>query len=199
MHEQALEQWEREFRAAAKADGGAALDEHLQRLDLDGFYGRPLRPNETDLMLEATIDMVRMLSPYATMDGRDEDFIRFLDMQRYHFVEPSDERFVFTFNLCYAAYARLVVDHEGKLVDLADLYGTPWNSLRIAGYSQLWMSHVDWMPMTSETVAHLESIVTNDLRFDYGEEEVDFWFDDSLSEAYLLVTIQDAYDEEVED
>jgi len=33
--------------------------------------------------------------------------------------------------------------------------------------------------------------VTDDLRYDYAEDEINFWFDDSLSRSYLLVTVQD--------
>ena len=44
----------------------------------------------------------------------------------------------------------------------------------------------------------LEKLVTEDLRFDYNEDELDFWFND-LNPKYLFANVQDHYDLDDED
>jgi hypothetical protein len=41
--------------------------------------------------------------------------------------------------------------------------------------------------------------VTNDLRFDYSEEEVDVWFDNTSDPSYLFVSVDDVDDCEEEE
>ena len=36
--------------------------------------------------------------------------------------------------------------------------------------------------------------MTADLRFDYSEHELDFWFDDVSNDGALLITVQDRKD-----
>jgi hypothetical protein len=76
MSEELLDQWEQDFRAAARADDCAMFREHLGRLSAREHLGRLLRPDEPQLMLEATIRIVRMCSAYATVDNRAEEFGR---------------------------------------------------------------------------------------------------------------------------
>lgn len=190
MLENELDDWERDFRAAAQADGCAIFRDHLRRLDL---------PDNPEFLLEGTIHMVRRLSPYASMDNRDEAFGQFLRMQTYNPLEAKDARYAFTFDLCRKAFARVLVETKSQTLDLADLYGCPWREYEVVGFRRLWISHPDWSNLTTEVVRQLEKEVTDDLRFDYSEAELDFWFDDSLNETYLFVTVQDVYEAEDED
>jgi len=52
--------------------------------------------------------------------------------------------------------------------------------------------------LTNEELRPLDDEVTNDLRFDYAEDELDLQFDDSLDETYLFVTVQDVYESQDE-
>jgi len=198
MNEELLDQWERDFRAAARADDYAMFREHLGRLLPQEHPGQRLRPDEPQSMLEATIRIVRMCSAFASLDGRGQEFGRFLNMQKYNSAEATDARYVFTFDLWGKAFARILVEAELQTLDLADLYGTPWSDYKVVGFHYLWISHPDWSNLTKEELRQLEDGVTYDLRFDYGEDEVDFWFDDSLDETYLFVSVQDVYESEDE-
>jgi len=198
MNKELLDQWEQGFRIAARADDFAMFREHLKRLSPWELLGRPLRPDEPQLMLEATILMVRMCSAYATVDNRTKEFGQFLNMQKYNLAEATDARYVFTFDLCGKAFARVLVEKKMQTLDLADLYGSPWWDYEVVGFDSLWISHPDWSNLTNEERRQLEDEVTSDLRFDYAEDELDFWFDDSLDDVYHFVTLQDVYESEDE-
>lgn len=45
--------------------------------------------------------------------------------------------------------------------------------------------------LSGDELAQIETAVTEDLRFDYSDDELDFWFDDSAVEGVLQVTLQD--------
>ncbi len=198
MSEELLDRWEQDFRTAARADDCAMFREHLERLSPQEHLGQLLRADGPQLMLEATIRIVRMCSAYATVDDRAEEFGRFLNMQKYNPSEATDARYVFTFDLWGKAFARVLVETKVQTLDLADLYGSPWSDYEVVGFHYLWISHPDWSYLTNEERRQLEDEVTSDLRFDYAEDELDFWFDDSLDEIYHFVTVQDVYESEDE-
>jgi hypothetical protein len=184
----AISKWERRFRAAARANKYAVLRDHLRRLDL---------PDAPDLLLEGTILVVRALSPYAELDQKGDDEVeRFLEMQQYNPAEATDARYAFTFDLHGKAFARVLVETKVGPLDLADLYGNPWWEHEVVGYHHLWVSRADWSKLKRKERRQLEAEVESDLRFDYGEDELDFWFDNSLDETYLFVTIQDVHESE---
>ena len=183
VNEDILDQWEIEFRADALADELAVLRDHLKRLE---------QPDDPYLMLEGTILFVRMCGCFATMDDRDAQFEEFLAMQTYHAAKATAARYAFTFDIHGMAFARVLVEYKEDNLDLADLYGVPWNDYRVVGFSHLWVSHIDWSRLTEDDVSELESAIENDLRCDYSEEELYFWFDNGLDESYLFITFQDA-------
>ncbi|MGB8718302.1 MAG: hypothetical protein WCD46_03260 [Desulfobacterales bacterium] len=49
----------------------------------------------------------------------------------------------------------------------------------------------DGEDLSGDKLAQIETAVTEDLRFDYSDDELDFWFDDSAVEGLLQVTLQD--------
>ncbi len=187
MSEDILDRWEKDFRTAAFADGLAIFRDHLRRLDL------PYNPH---LMLEGTIRLVRMCSCYATVDDRKEQFDKFLAMQTYDPAKATEARYAYTFDIFGKAFARVLVQTKEGTLDLADLYGTPWNDYQVVGFHHLWVSHPDWSRLPKEEVTEIESVITSDLRFDYADDEIDFWCDDSLDETCLFVTVQDVYDDD---
>jgi hypothetical protein len=187
MSEDVLDQWERDFRAAAFADGLAIFRDHMRRLDL---------PGSPELMLEGTIRLVRMCSGYSTLDNCNEQFHEFLVRQTYDPTKTTEARYAYTFDIFGRAFARVFVETKEQILDLADLYGSPWNDYRVVGFHRLWVSHPDWSCLPKHEVTEIESTITSDLRFDYADDELDFWCDDSLDETYLLVTVQDVYDDD---
>ena len=174
-----LQDWDKDFRKPAKADRYDTFHDHMRFLEL---------PGEPITMMRATILMVHASTAYYEIDGRAYD--DFLVMQQYNPAKWPHARYAFAFGLCGKACALLLVDSEIHAIDLADLYGHPWEPHRTVGYSQIWISHTDWTDLTKEEIEVLCGLVTDDLRYDYTEEELDFWFDDSNAK-YLHVYVQD--------
>ena len=52
------------------------------------------------------------------------------------------------------------------------------------------------MPLSADEIAKLEAVVDEDLRFDYSEDELNFWFDPDTHDGVLKVSVQDVYDDE---
>ena len=187
--------WQQDFREAAKADRYAILRDHLRRLDL---------PDNPELLLEGTIHLVQGCLSYAILDG--QPYGGFLGMQKHDPAEAPDAMYAVTFDLCGKAFGRVLAlpivgesaIQRGFGFDLADLYGHSWQCYERVGYNRFWISSIDEDGFTSEERAELELVVTYDLRFDYPEEELDIWFDDSATEGSLLVTVQDRDDSEEE-
>jgi hypothetical protein len=177
-----INMWERNFRSAAKNDCYDIFSDHLRFLDL---------PSKPFSMLKATILMVYAMAAYYQIDGRSSD--DFLAMQTYNPAKSKDAAYMMTFDLNGHACARLLVDHEFKSIDLADLYNHPWHPYKTVGYSQVWISRRDWTDLTKKEMKTLEKLVTEDLLFDYDEDELDFWFNDS-NPKYLYVNVQDHYE-----
>jgi hypothetical protein len=175
-----LEKWEREFRKAAKADKLVLFREHLRNLAL---------PDEPEKLLEGSILAVRACCAYAGIGGQSSD--HFLAMQEYHPSKGSDAKYAFTFDLCGKAFARVLVPSDIRVIDLADLYGHPWWEYEVAGYHFFWVSRTDGNALFNEESEYIEKAVTEDLLFDYTEDELDFWFTDSPVDGVLLVTLQD--------
>ena len=180
MSKTLLDRWERAFRAAAQTDDCARFREHLQRLAL---------PNKPELVLEGTVSAVRMASAYLSIDGGDKAVRQLLRMQTYNPVKATDARYVLTFDIFRKAFARILVDATLQPLDLADLYGSPWNDYKMAGFDSFWISRPDWSHLTKREVKKLEKQVTYDLRFDYTDDELEFWFDDSRDKSYLVVSL----------
>jgi hypothetical protein len=181
--QRAIDRWERSFRVAARADKYAILRDHLRRLDL---------PDLPESLLEGTVCVVRACSRYSALDQQpDEQFERFLEMQRYDPSDATAARYAFTFDLHGKAFARVLAESKMQALDLADLYGNPWSDYKVVGYHRLWISRTDWSDLTRKELRQLAKEVTGDLRFDYSEDELAFWFDDCLDNTYLLVAVQD--------
>jgi hypothetical protein len=180
MSETLLDRWERAFRAAAVKDDCANFRGHLQRLAL---------PNKPELVLEGTVSAVRMASAYLSMDGRDKAVGQLLRMQTYDPAEATDARYVLTFDIFRKAFARILVDATLQPLDLADMYGSMWDDYKMVGFDSFWISHPDWAYLTKREAKKLEKQVTYDLRFDYTDDELEFWFDDSRDKSYLVVTL----------
>ena len=173
----ALQDWERDFRTAAGADLCGIFRDHLRFLEL---------PGKALSMMEATVLMVHASAAYYTTDGRSYD--DFLTMQEYNPAQSPHARYAFTFDLYGRAYARLLVASEIHAIDLAGLYGHPWEPYRTVGYSQIWISHTDWTDLTKQEMAVVDKQATRDLRYDYAEDKLGFWFDDSNAK-YLYVYV----------
>lgn len=189
MSNNPLKEWEHEFRKAAEADNLAMLRDHLKKLDL---------PDKPKQLLEGTILVVWACCAYAHIDGRPTE--EFLALQKYDPSNIKDAKYVLIFELCGKAFARILVSSMmDKCLDLADLYGHPWYKYKTCGYSRIWISRQDGKALTSREKNKIEDGVTCDLRFDYDEKELGFWFDDSTLRGVLRVEVYDVMVDEVDE
>ncbi len=185
--EVALTEWEGRFRTEAQADDFQLLSRHLRSLELS---------DEPALLLEGTILLVQMSAAYLAMDG--QQVANFLAQQKYDATQVPGSPYQVTFDIHGRAYARVNLPASLRPIDLADLYETPWSAYERVGYSDFWISRVDGIALSSQEVANFEKTVEGDLRFDYGEDEVTFWFDPDRIGGVLNVVVQDVYESEGE-
>jgi hypothetical protein len=184
-----LRKWEKRFRADACSDNYALFCSHLRR------FGLPEKP---ELMLEGTVNVMQAIWVFANLDR--QPIGPFLANQQYDLSKPPDPHYIFTFDLCGKAFARVIVDSVQKYpLDLADLFGYPWQDYKVAGFQSIWISHPDWSPLTIEESQQLETVITEDLLFDYSKDEINCWFDDSIDPSFLFVSVNDRDPEEDEE
>jgi hypothetical protein len=175
-----LGRWEKQFREAAEADHLAIFKDHLSRLDL---------PNDPEEMLEGTIYLVAACLTYAGMDNKPA--LNLLKMQNYDPTRSRSAKYAFTFNIHGRAVGRVLVPDNWDMIDLADLYGFGFVTYEVCGYDRLWISRANWKALTRKEMLKLEDQVMYDLRFDYTQEELDIFIDDSSPAGTLSIALQD--------
>jgi hypothetical protein len=144
---------------------------------------------DPDLLLEGTIEFVSAIAAFATIDGR--SVRNFLDSQKYDPSTANDATYAVTFDVSGRGFARVLADTRLQTLDLADLYGMPWDRFQRVGFTRFWVSRVDGVDLSVAELERLEQDITEDLLFDYGEDELDFWFDPDTYKGAMLVSVQD--------
>lgn len=196
-------EWAEDLRKDARSDRYSHFRSHLKRLrqwepwhitrdtNLEDTLGEPAYcyhpapiPGAPKSMLENTIDIVTAVLAYAYYT--DVDTKSFLAMQRYDASKAVGASYLLTFDL-WGAVGRLIVDEGVRVVDLADLFGHPWPKLETVGYSKIWVSHLDWSVLTRAELRSLETRITRDVRYDYGDDELDLQFEPAEDATCLLV------------
>lgn len=189
-----LEIWARKFGEAAKADGFARLREHLRLLGL---------PNRPKLLLDGTVHFVEMWSGFHSLDHDAGKFAHLLRMQTYVPLAATRALYACTFNLFGKAYARVFVDSKFSNLDLADMFDAPWDAYQVAGYSEFFVSRLHAGPLTRKQRLLLQATITDDLRYDFSEDELRLDFveknDEDFDETYLHVLVQDISEWDSED
>ena len=170
------------LRLTARHDKSALLRAHLKDL------GLPDRPR---LLLYGTVFVVQACLAYLSMDGR--PFDTFLEMQRYDPADAPGAVYSLTFSLCRKAYARLLVGPNfcTSGVDFADLFDHPWNKYRVAGFDRVWIARLDGKALGKRETARLEKQITEDLLYDFTEDEIEFNFDEMSWPGKLSMMIQE--------
>jgi hypothetical protein len=115
----------------------------------------------------------------------------FLDSQRYDPSTADDATYAVTFDVCGRGFAKVLADTRLRTLDLADLYGMPWDRFQCVGFTSFWVSRIDGVNLSVAELERLEQDITKDLQFDYGEDELDFWFDPDTYKGAMLVSVQD--------
>lgn len=131
---------------------------------------------------------------YNQVDGQSSG--EFLAIQKYNPGEAPKVKYAFTLRVPNKFVARILTPKKvHQDLDLADLYNHPWHKYRISGYSEIWIARTDGRDLTAKENAMLEEQVADDLRFDYSEEELGFWFNDQSKEGLLYVCLYDVDEE----
>lgn len=174
-----LVEWERTYRNARKQDKHDVLSAHM---DLLGYEANP------KLLFEGTIQLVKMSAIYLSMDNRAID--KFLSMQAYNPPPNPEAPYIFTFDLCGKAFARVFVGlEEFKMIDLADLFNCPWQEYKVAGYYEFIISRVDQKPLLVKEIKSLTKLVKDDLYYDYSKDELDIDFNEYSDRSCLQVAL----------
>lgn len=172
--------WETSFRCAAEADGHAVFAEHLRRFSLS------IDPSE---LVQGTVRFVAASATFGALDGHPGSTL--LDLQAYEPSASAGATYAVTFDVAGRSAARVLTAADLGGLDFADLYGMPWNRHRVVGYSGFFVSRVDGAAMSAPELEALEERVTSDLRFDYGEDEINFWFDPDSYPGAVWVDVHD--------
>lgn len=179
----ALRTWRLKFIANAKADGSTILREHLASL------GLPPHPKK---LMDGTLLGVLACCIYAQMANDRRLIVRqFLGNQEYDPAHAPDARYAVTFSIWDKGYARILTGKKLETLDLADLHGFGWPTYDVCGYDRFWVTRTDGKDITTRESTELQKAITNDLRYDYTEEELTFYFDDETQPGALICHVQD--------
>jgi hypothetical protein len=159
--DQVFAHWQRKFAADAVADDANEIRRHIEYLGLDCSRADMLEG--TDLLLAAAM-------AYQQMNSLDcEDFVK---QQRYWLRGVDLPFYCLTFNLGKKHFGRLLTNKNMDGVDFADLFNHPWYPFETAGFYEVHISRLDGEPIEPEELEALELRFTEDMHYDYTDEEV---------------------------
>jgi hypothetical protein len=165
----AITAWEEDFRATAEADDLHVLRTHLSNLEL---------PDEPELLLDGTIHFVQLMAGYSTPKNQ------FLENQKYDSLRVMGAPYQVTFCSQGDAYARLNLPASLLPVDLADLYDDG------IGYNEFLISRADGAALNPDELAAFEKVIWNDFLHDYGEGELEIFFEYDGDAGIFKVSVQ---------
>ena len=187
MSQSAFSIWANRFQRDAMKDGMALLRRHLQRVGL---------PDDPQKLIDGTIMYMLGCCAYLKVDGRSID--DFLAMQQYRPDLEADADYLFTFNLLDKTFGRIVTSLQPHYVDLADLFGHPWNDFRMCGYSDFRVARIDGGDISDDEANMLEREILEDLCFDYTEDEIDIQIDNYSIDGVLICYVHDVAPEDMD-
>lgn len=175
MSSSAFNRWAKRFRCEAMMDGAALLRDQLRRLEL---------PDEPTKLVEGTILLVSTAAAYSANEGG--GLKEFFAQQAYRPSLDPNTYYSFTFNLRDNTYGRVITPLTKKTLDLADLWGHPWHEFKMCGYNEIRISRLDNAELSDAECARIETAITDDIYFDFTEDEVDVVFDPQLIPNVLI-------------
>ena len=75
----------------------------------------------------------------------------------------------------------------------------PWERLKRVGYSEFWVTRGDGRDLEPDEIESLDEAITRDLRFDYAENEVKFYFDPDTWSGSLHCVVYEPLEGESDD
>jgi hypothetical protein len=159
--DQVYANWQRQFSAEAVEDGAKEIQRHIEYLGLDCSRAA---------MLEGTDLLIAAVMAYQQMDNQDcEGFVK---QQRYWLRGDDLPFYCLTFNLGKKHFGRLLTNKHIDGVDFADLFNHPWYPFETAGFHEVHISRLDGVPIEPAELEALERRFTEDMYYDYTDEEV---------------------------
>ena len=153
--------WKQQFAADAVADDANEIRRHIDYLGLDC--------SRADI-LEGTDFLVAAVIAYQQMDNQDcEGFVK---QQRYWLRGEDLPFYCLTFNLGKKHFGRLLTNKNIDGLDFSDLFNHPWNSFKTSGFYELHISRLDGEPIDTEELEALERRFTEDMYYDFTDEDI---------------------------
>ncbi len=175
--DQLYPQWQRQFAADAVADDCAEILRHIEYLELGCSRADMLVG--TDMLLFAVLI-------YLQMDGQDCE--SFLKGQRYWLCGEDLPFYCLTFNFGKGHFGRVLTDKAITGVDFADLFNHPWNEYKTAGFHEVHISRLDGEPIDTSELENLERRFTEDMYYDYTEDELEAYINRTELQDTVLAT-----------
>ena len=165
-----------------EAGDGQPLEQWVASIRSDSFHlmkqfekdiARYCLAGDAAAMLESTIDLVA-----ANVSMRMLDELSYEDLLRGQ--HPSSSAEAYPYRIVFdlgAAGAVFRCDAGLKTIDLADLYGFPWDRLMRVGFSGLWVERSDRGDLPESESVRLITLIQADFGFDYSADELNVQFD----------------------
>ena len=90
-----------------------------------------------------------------------------------------------------SVFFRVIATRDIKCLDLANLHDFPWNDFKMCGYYDFRVARLDNKALSDPEIEEIENAITDDIRFDYSEEEVELLFDRDAVPGVLVVYVMD--------
>lgn len=156
-----VSQWLRVFATDALADDCAEIKRHIEYLKLD------CAPEE---FVYGTMLLLLAVTSYRKIDGRESASL--WRQQHYRLGGEGLPFYCLTFELGVGHFGRILTNNKLSEVDFADLFDNPWDEYEQGGFNRVWISRLDGKPIGDKECKALYQLVTDDMYFDYPEEEV---------------------------
>jgi hypothetical protein len=181
--DQVYANWQRQFAADAVADDANEIRRHIEYLGLDC--------SRAD-MLEGTDLLIAAVMAYQQMDNQDcEGFVK---QQRYWLRGDDLPFYCLTFNLGKKHFGRLLTNKNMDGVDFADLFNHPWYPFETAGFYEVQISRLDGEPIEPEELETLDRRFTEDMYYDYTDEEVSAYIQmTELDDTALATAVENRF------
>ena len=202
----AFNTWVKAFKDSGKADIYIDDDNDQYEYGTIRMYnewlnhamdGIPTNPSDllalagSERVIIITAEVAAAVIASLQINGRENEILKFIEQQRYRRFDGIYPKYVFIFDLGDEIHGCAILRGDDlSLIDLADLYGFPFNRLKINGFYTIYVAHADHTPLN---LNFLKEKINYDLLYDQDpEDELCINFENSDDETVLCITVIDA-------
>lgn len=145
----------------------------------------------SERVIKITAEVAVAVIASLQINGRENEVLKFIEQQRYRRFDEIYPKYIFIFDLGDEIHGCAILRGDDlSLIDLADLYGFPFNRLRINGFYTIYIAHADHTPLN---LNFLKEKINYDLLYDQDPED-ELWinFENNDDETVLCITVTDA-------